>query len=131
MNTKTILFFDGVCNLCNGAVDFFIYKDKKRKIHYAPLQGSYAHKILDKSRLEKLDTVVLVHNDKVYLKSQAIIQSLILLGFPYYLAIILKLIPTFISDKVYDFVALNRYSFFGKQDTCRLPTEEEKALFLE
>lgn len=131
MNYKTILFFDGVCNLCNGAVDFFVSIDKHQKLRYAPLQGKVASQSLDEKRVKELDTVVLLHNDKVYIKSRAIIQSLIILGFPYSTALIFKIIPPFISDLIYDFIARNRYKMFGKKDTCRLPTSKEKSLFLD
>lgn len=131
MKNNPVLIFDGVCNLCNNAVDFFISRDKEKIFRYAPLQGEFAKANLDSTRLKNLDSVVLLYEGKLYIKSQAILKALIILGWPYRLCGIFKLVPICISDKVYDLIASNRYKFFGKKDSCRLPTVEEKSLFLD
>lgn len=132
LNSKTsILYFDGHCNLCNSTIDFFIKRDKKRRFKYASLQSLCAKKNLDEKYIKDLDTVVLYHNGKIIVKSQAILASLVLLGFPYSLLGILLIIPRQASDIIYSFIGKNRYKLFGKKQTCRLPTEEEKELFLD
>ena len=128
---SAIIFFDGVCNLCNSTVDFFITNDKKRKFRYAPLQGTSAPKYIGNKACEDLNSVVLYYNGKCYFKSQAILRALIILGFPFSLMAIFIIVPTIISNCFYDFVAKNRYKFFGQKNTCRIATPEEKELFLD
>lgn len=126
-----ILFFDGVCNLCNGTIDFFIKKDHKRKFKYAPLQGKTAPNLIGDKATKDLNSVVLYCNGQTYYKSQAILTALKILGFPYSMLFIFILIPTSLSNLIYDYIAKNRYRFFGKKTTCRLPSLEEKELFLD
>lgn len=130
-SNQSILFFDGVCNLCNGAVDFFIRHDKNKVLKYAPLQGESAAKTLSGSLTNELSTVVLYHQGKTYIKSSAVLKTLTLIGGIYSFLGIFQIIPQGILDTIYDFVARNRYRFFGKKDSCRLPTSEERQLFLD
>lgn len=125
-----ILYFDGVCNLCNSTIDFFISQDSREIFRYAPLQSKSALKNLEKKYTNDLDTVVLFYNGKLYSKSQAILKALVILGAPYSISIILQVIPRFISDSIYSIIAKNRYKLFGQKKTCRLPTAREKKLFL-
>lgn len=127
----TIIFFDGVCNLCNKTVDFFITKDQARKFRYAPLQGRSASEYIGKTATRDLNSVVLYYEGKSYYKSKAIFKALWILGLPYSLLAIFSMIPTPISDYFYDLIAKNRYRLFGKENTCRIPTPEEKSLFLD
>jgi predicted DCC family thiol-disulfide oxidoreductase YuxK len=131
MEKYPILFFDGVCNLCNGTVDFIISHDKKSLIRFAPLQGTKAKEVLGPILTSDLKTVVLFYEDKIYVKSNAILKTLQLLGFPYNLILISKIFPPFIRNFFYDFIAKNRYKFFGQKETCRLPSASEKKLFLD
>lgn len=130
-NNQTILFFDGVCNLCNAAVDFFVKRDTKKALKYAPLQGVTASKLLSGSLTQELSSVVLYHKGQTYIKSRAILKSLILVGGFYSFLGIFQLLPTSLLDLIYDFIAANRYRIFGKRETCRLPSPEEKSLFLD
>ena len=124
-----IIFFDGVCNLCNGFVDFVI--DRDGGIHkFASLQGETAQKILGE-RAIVLDSVILWSDGKILEKSSAALSIANEMGFPWALSGIFWLVPRFLRDWVYDFVAKNRYRFFGKRETCRLPTPGEKARFLD
>ena len=128
---KNVLFFDGVCGLCNWFVDFVIRVDRQRKFKFAPLQGVTAEKHLSEVA-NRLDSVV-VRSESFsgYLtKSDAVIFIARQLGGFYQLAILGKLVPRAMRDYVYDWVADRRYQLFGKSDTCRLPTEEEKRWFL-
>ena len=128
---ESILFFDGVCNLCNGAIDFFVQNDKNRILSYAPLQGEAAKKYLSNQLTSELSTVVLYHDGKTYIKSRGILKSLVLIGGVFSLLGIFQVLPTAFLDKIYDFIAKNRYRFFGKRESCRLPTPEERSLFLD
>lgn len=123
-----ILFFDGVCNLCNGFVDFLIRRGAS--ISYAPLQGSTAAKLLPADKL-RLETVVLWENGKVSDKSDAAIRVISALPGFWKIFVLARIFPRFIRDGVYDLVASNRYSLFGKRESCRLPTPEERKLFLD
>lgn len=131
MDNHPILFFDGVCNLCNSTVDFLIQRDHNKIIRYASLQGETAKKTLAEKYFTDLNTVVLYQDGQIYTKSEAIIRALIHLGPKYALASIFLIIPGFIRDFFYTLIAKNRYRFWGKRDTCRLPTHAEKKLFLD
>lgn len=128
---RPIVFFDGVCNLCNNTVDFLIQKDRSQFIRYASLQGKTASEFLSKKHVNDLNTVVLLQDGVIYTKSEAIIRALILLGPKYALSSIFLVIPEFIRDIFYNLIAKNRYKIWGKKDTCRLPSQSEKKLFLD
>jgi len=131
-NTDNIVFFDGVCNVCNFSVNRLINCDKKRILRYSSLQGECAATYLDKKSIEGLDSVVFYTQGKTYHKSEAAIQILIKLGGLYkFIGQFFSLIPNSVRNFIYDFVAKNRYRFFGKKEQCRVPTVEEKSLFLD
>ena len=123
---NNIVFFDGYCNLCNASVDWIIKRDKKNVFKFASLQGETAKKVLTKIPYS-LDSVVLYKSEKVYTHFKAIANIAKQLPFPYNMGIILYLIPDFL----YQFIAKNRYRWFGKKETCRMPTPEERKLFLD
>lgn len=126
-----IIYFDGVCNLCNGFVDFVIQRDKKHLFQFAPLQGKSAQQLLNHQDLG-LDSVVYYDNGDVYKKSIAVLKIASELGAGYrFFSKIASIFPVFILNFLYDFIAKNRYLFFGKKETCRLPTPAERKLFLE
>lgn len=126
-----VIYFDGVCNLCNGFVDFIIRHDETKKFLFSPLQGKTASQNLPPQDLG-LGTVVYSADDRVFKKSQAVLKIFSDLGgFFYYLSALGSIVPTFLADQIYDYVARNRYAFFGQNMTCRLPTESEKLRFLD
>jgi predicted DCC family thiol-disulfide oxidoreductase YuxK len=126
-----VVFFDGVCNLCNSSIDFLIRIDKKNKLKYSSLQSEYAKKRLNTDIKDFGDSVVFLSGDNVYYRSEAALKILKTLGGPYKLiALLLSIFPYFILNYFYRLIAKNRYKWFGKRDTCRLPTEEEKDLFI-
>ena len=131
MNKGPILFFDGVCNLCNSTVDFLIERDSNQVIKYSSLQGKTASELLTGKYTQDLNTVVLYQDGKIYTKSEAVIRALIHLGPKYALSSIFLVIPGFIRDFFYNLIAKNRYRIWGKKDTCRLPTQSERKLFLD
>ncbi|MBU6375530.1 MAG: DUF393 domain-containing protein [Bdellovibrionales bacterium] len=128
---KTIVFFDGVCGLCNFTVDFLMRIDRKHTLHFAPLQGRIASALLPSSQRLDLDTVILASAGRTDDRSTAVLRTLISVGGLWKIAAIFLLIPKFIRDTVYRAVALNRYSWFGKRETCRLPTREERGRILD
>jgi len=130
---QNILLFDGVCILCNGFVRFLLARDKQAKFRFAPLQSAIGQKLLAEQHLSTTDltSVVLIQNNKHYLKSKAALMVLKELGGVWKLFTVFLLVPRPIRDFLYDIVAKNRYRWFGKMDACILPNEEEKGRFLE
>lgn len=127
---QTILFFDGVCHLCNNLVDQLIAHDKQHRLFFAPLQGETSSQILPEDLRRQIDTVVLCHQGKLYLRSDAIIKAISLLGGFYTLTKVLSLVPRFLRDFLYNWIAKNRYLWWGKRDFCRIPAQSEKPYLL-
>jgi predicted DCC family thiol-disulfide oxidoreductase YuxK len=130
---KTIIFFDGVCNFCNGSINFVIARDGKNKFLFAPLQSKTGQEFLASHQLNarEFDSVIVFRDGKLFKKSAAALQITSQLGFPWAILSIFKILPVFLLDFFYDFIARNRYRFFGKKDACMIPTREVRAKFLE
>lgn len=132
MNKKIILF-DGVCNFCNNWVNFIIDRDSDNAFLFSALQSKSGQDILKKFNLPttEFDTFILVGENSYLTKSDAVISiAKHLKGFPKIL-IIGKLLPKFFRNFLYDLIARNRYKIFGRRQTCRIPTPEEKSKFLD
>ena len=128
---RRILFFDGVCGLCNWSVDFVLKRDTQGLIQFSPLQGDTARTLLPPADLNDLDSVVLWVAGRTYRKSAAVVRVLWSLGPGWQIiGTALWLIPLPIRNLGYTLVAKNRYRLFGKKETCRLPTPEERIRFL-
>jgi len=127
---EKIIFFDGHCNLCNGFIDFVIRWDSKQQFKVASLQGKTAEAVLDSSHIESLSSVVLLKGKEVHIKTNAVIRIISGLHWLLKPTLALLIIPSFIRDPFYNFIAKNRYKLFGEKETCRLPTPEEKDHFL-
>jgi predicted DCC family thiol-disulfide oxidoreductase YuxK len=127
----SIVFFDGVCNLCSSSVQFIIRHDRHNRFKFASLQSHLADSELKGKGLKYLDSIVLEENDKVYTRSTAVLRIASKLSFPVNLLVIFLVIPAFIRNPVYQFVANNRYKWFGKKDICWVPTPELKSKFLD
>ncbi|MEO8087934.1 MAG: thiol-disulfide oxidoreductase DCC family protein [Bacteroidota bacterium] len=129
---EAIILFDGVCNLCNGFVQFVINNDKKGKFKFASLQSDAAQNILRPLNfpLDELKTIVLVENGRIYLRSRAVLRIAKQLDGIWKMAVVLYIFPSFISDSVYNLVSRNRYRVFGKKDSCMIPTPELKSRFV-
>jgi predicted DCC family thiol-disulfide oxidoreductase YuxK len=130
---QNIVFFDGVCVLCNSAVDFLLSIDKKRKLKFSPLQGKTFQmlNLAPEMASQDLSTIVFWHHQKAFYKSKAFIMALLTVGGLWKLSEVFLIIPSFISDFFYDVIAKNRYGWFGKKDACRMPSLAEKTRFLE
>lgn len=130
---QPIIFFDGVCNLCNSSVNYFIKRDKKNILKFASLQSDAAKQILLQFGVEKVDlkSIIVLNNNKLYLESSAIIEILKQLGGIYKIFTIFWIIPKPIRDFLYQIIAKNRYRWFGKKESCMIPTPELKNKFIE
>ncbi|MBC7419371.1 MAG: DUF393 domain-containing protein [Bdellovibrio sp.] len=128
---ERIIFFDGICPLCNRFVDFVIKRDKKRHFLFASLQSEQAQKLLSPQDLG-LDSVILTEDKLVYQKSKAVLRILFALGGGWtLLALLLSIFPNGLRDIAYAWIAKNRYRFFGKFESCRIPRYDERKYFLE
>jgi len=128
----SVVYFDGVCNLCNGFVDFLIRHDSRGRLRYAPLQGSTAQRRLPANQSRDLMSMAFTDtNGKVYTESSAALKSVIELSGGFKLLNVFFLVPGFLRNAVYRMVAANRYRMFGRKDTCRLPTPAQRERFLD
>jgi predicted DCC family thiol-disulfide oxidoreductase YuxK len=127
-----IILFDGVCNLCNGAVNSVIRRDPKAQFRFAALQSDVGQKLLAHFRLSTsdFDTFILVEGERYYSKSTAALRVIKGLGPCWSLLYVLIAVPRPVRDFVYRLIARNRYRLFGKQDSCMVPTPDIKARFL-
>ncbi len=127
-----VLLFDGVCNLCNGFVQWVIERDPDGVFRFAPLQSKVGEEILQQAGLadEALNSVVLYENGRLYRRSTAALRVLRRMAFPWYLLYAFKLAPEWLRDAVYDYIARHRYAWFGRRDECMMPTPDLKRRFL-
>ncbi|PVW15613.1 thiol-disulfide oxidoreductase DCC family protein [Marixanthomonas spongiae] len=127
-----IILFDGVCNLCNSSVIFAIKRDKNDVFRFAALQSEIGEELTSKLNIDtsKTDSIILIDGDAHYEKSSAAlcIAKHLSGGWPLLYAFII--IPKFIRDSVYNFIAKNRYKWYGKKESCMIPTPELQAKFL-
>ncbi|SHG33556.1 Predicted thiol-disulfide oxidoreductase YuxK, DCC family [Salegentibacter echinorum] len=131
---KKIILFDGVCNLCNNVVTFVIKHDKKDVFRFASLQSELGKKLVAERDLDPndLDSVVLIEPGVAYYrKSTAALEISRELSGGYSLLKNFLFIPEGLRDSVYNFVANNRYKWYGKKESCMIPTPELKAKFLD
>lgn len=132
-NGKKIILFDGVCNLCNNSVLFVIKRDKKDLFRYASLQSEVGQQLVRERGIDtsQVDSIILIEPGVAYFtKSDAALEIAQHLGGLWKLSAVFTWIPKSIRDVVYDFVARNRYKWYGKKDACMVPTPELRAKFL-
>lgn len=127
-----IILFDGVCNFCNYWVNFVLERDRKDQFRFAALQSEKGQKLLLNFNLPQNDfeSFILISKSKINKKSFAVFEITRVLGGPIKIVSLFRFLPAFITDFVYDLIAKNRYKIFGKKNTCRVPSEEERAKFL-
>lgn len=125
-----VIYFDGVCGLCNGFVDFIMKIDRKALFKFSPLQSEYAKASLPIEYTNDLDSVVVQVDGKTLRKSKAVLAVMKKLGGPWAIAGAFGVLPEGLLNKAYDLVAENRYKMFGKKDSCRLPTPDERTRFV-
>ncbi|KAF9615723.1 hypothetical protein IFM89_026138 [Coptis chinensis] len=122
-DSRPIMLFDGVCNLCNGGVKFVRGNDQQRKIRFEALQSESGKNLLRRSGRtpDDISSVVLVEKDRSYIKSDAVLKIMEYINLPFpQLAFFLQFIPLFVRDFVYENVANNRYTIFGRSESCEL-----------
>ena len=129
---SAIILFDGVCNFCNGSVNFIIERDKAGYFKFAPLQSEIGEKLLQENGIDKAETdsIVLIEDGKVYTHSTAALRIARKLEGNWSWFYKLMIIPRFVRDGFYKLFAKYRYKMFGKQDACMLPTPEVRSRFL-
>jgi predicted DCC family thiol-disulfide oxidoreductase YuxK len=129
-----ILLFDGVCNLCNAVVQFVVARDRKHAFRFAALQSEAGHRLLREHGVEvpggDPDSVVLIEGGRAYVESTAALRAARHLAFPWFLLWPWLVVPRFVRDPIYRWIARNRYRWFGKKDQCMIPTPELRARFL-
>ncbi len=130
---KSIVLFDGVCNLCNEAVNFVMRRDPDKNFVFASLQSGIAQELLQyfSKDSKSFDSVVLIKNNQLYKKSRAALEMTRQLKGAWFLLYIFVIVPPFIRNFVYDIVARYRYKWFGRKEVCPMPTPEERERFLE
>ncbi len=130
MSKNPLVLFDGVCNLCNGTVDFILKRDRKKQFRFVALQSESGELIRKKYHFpEGIDSVIFILEGKVFYESDAAMEIARLLPVPWKWATIFKLVPVGFRNAVYQWIARNRYRWFGKKEECRIPTQEERKFF--
>jgi len=130
---KKIILFDGVCNLCNSSINYVIDYDKKDVFRFVSLQSDLGKTIQDYLGIENtsLDSIILyIPNEAYYIKSTAALKIMTTFSGAWKLMHVFTIIPSPIRDIVYNYIAKNRYKWYGKQESCRIPTIELKSKFL-
>ena len=126
-----IVFFDGVCNLCQGSVRYLIKNDKKGVLKFASLQGNYAKDFVNETKIQSMQSILFFDGKILYKKSIAVLKLSRLLGGWYQLLLLGYILPRFFRDWLYNIVAKNRYRWFGKKDQCMLPSKGFENRFLD
>ncbi|MET3726760.1 putative DCC family thiol-disulfide oxidoreductase YuxK [Fictibacillus halophilus] len=128
-----VLLFDGVCNLCNGSVQFILKHEKNSELKFSAIQSQAGQELLAKYNIDPAQTnsVILIKEDKIYKESDAVAATSLFLKFPYSLGQYLKVVPPQIRNAFYKGVANNRYRWFGQKESCMLPTPNLRNRFLQ
>lgn len=128
---ERIILFDGSCNFCDQSVQFIIKRDPKGVFKFASLQSDIGKELLNKYKIpEDIDSIVLIEGKEFYVKSLAALRISLKLRGLWKMSYVFVIIPKNIRDFFYDFVAKNRYKWFGTKDTCMIPNLEERKRFL-
>ncbi len=132
LSDKTVVLFDGVCNLCNGSVLFIIKRDPQSKLKFASLQSEFGAEQMKRFNLplSALNSVLLIKGGQLFQKSNAALEIARMLEGMWPGMYAFKIVPLFIRDFIYDWIAKNRYRWFGKKEECMIPTPEMKARFV-
>lgn len=133
MELNNTIIFDGVCNLCNASVKFIIKRDNNNIFKFLPIQSKRAHEIRKTIKIdfENIDTVILIRDNNIYCHSDAALEIAGSLDYPWKIFHFFKFVPKFIRDGIYRIIAWNRYQWFGKKESCMIPTDDIKSKFLD
>jgi predicted DCC family thiol-disulfide oxidoreductase YuxK len=132
MDNRHIVIFDGVCNFCNGAVNFIIKRDPEGIFAFTPMQSDLARELMNKHKIYNvdIDTFLIIKNDQCFVFSSAALEIAKDLTGLWYVFGVFRLVPSPIRDFFYKVFARNRYALFGRQETCIVPTKEMKSRFV-
>ena len=129
---QIVILFDGICNLCNGTVDFLIKRDRNKQFRFVALQSVTGKILIQKFNIPPAtESVIAIKQNLIYFESDAAIEIARLLPFPWKLAILIKIIPKKLRDYIYRIIAKNRYKWFGKTESCRILSEENTMILTE
>ena len=131
---KKIILFDGVCNLCDSAVQLIIKHDTKDIFRFVSLQSDLGQKIIKHLGIDtqKTDSIILYQPDfAYYYKSEAALEIAKHIGGIFYFVSLFSILPTAFNNFIYDYIAKNRYKWFGKKENCMIPSKEQQAKFLD
>jgi len=133
MENQRIIAFDGVCNFCNAYVNFVIRRDPEARFLFTPIQSETGRSLLSRFQLDprNLETFVLVKEEKCLVRSDALLEIMRELGGCWKVLYLFVLVPRPLRDCIYDLVARNRYRWFGRRDSCMVPTEDVRSRFLD
>lgn len=127
---KYIILFDGECNFCDSSVQFIIKRDPEAKFNFAAINSPIGADMISKFQLSNVDSLVLVHEDKCYTKSTAALKIAKELNSPLKATYLFIIVPKPLRDPLYDFIARNRYKWFGKKEVCNIPSKEDRQRFI-
>ncbi|MCC6251015.1 MAG: DUF393 domain-containing protein [Bacteroidia bacterium] len=127
-----ILLFDGVCNLCNSTVNFVINRDRKKQIRYAAIQSPAGKKLLMKYNISPnyLSSLIFIDQEKVFLNSSGALRLCLYLKPLWPLMYVFIIVPPMLRNAIYNIIANNRYKWFGKLETCMVPSTQVQSLFI-
>lgn len=134
MSLDKIILFDGICNLCSSSVQFIMRHDSNKKFRFASLQSDIGQRLLVGHvgvYQGEIDSVVLIDSGRVYTKSDAALQIVKQLDGAWKVLFVFRIVPLVTRDRLYAWVAKNRYRWFGKSESCMVPTSDIKELFLD
>lgn len=126
-----IILFDGECNLCNSSVQFIIKRDSKSYFQFASFQGEVGKKLIEQHHIQDTDSFILIENNIPYYRSTAVLRVCKNLNKAWKLLSVFRIVPRPIRDFMYNRIANNRYKWFGRQESCMLPTPELRSRFLD
>ncbi len=130
MEARSIIDFDGYCNLCSWSVNFILKRDKKARFVFTSNQSEAGKRLLSQHNICTPESVLLVEEDKCYSNTSAVFRILGHLGFPWNISLVFLVIPPALRDFVYRFISARRYRWWGRRSTCRVATKEEMEKFL-
>jgi hypothetical protein len=129
--STSIVYFDGVCNLCNGTVQWVIKHDKNKRFMFAALQSKTGEELQQQYGGTLPDSIILSYENKLFVKSDAVLKIALLAGGWLALLAVFYIVPRFLRNKIYDFIARKRYTWYGKRSSCMVPTPELQSRFLQ
>jgi predicted DCC family thiol-disulfide oxidoreductase YuxK len=130
MDSKNIIIFDGYCNFCSRGVDFILQRDSQKIFSFAASQSESGERILASHNIRSVESVIYIRHGNTFQSSSAVLRILQDLGYPWKIFFVFILVPRFIRDAVYNFIAKSRYSLLGRRNVCRIPNENERSRFL-